>query len=254
MLSYDDLGRGQTIVFLHGFCENKSLWKEFEEDLAEQYRVINIDLPGFGESPLLESNISIDWYAQQINDLLEELSIEEVVIVGHSLGGYIGLAFGKLYQEKLLGLGLIHSNIFADTEDRIHTRNKTLNFLERIGIERFINTFVPPLFFNKNTQQKNIEQVIEMGVKTSLHTTLEVTKAMRDRPSYEDVVQKLQVPILFVVGKEDRTVPYEISQQQFHLTQKSIIETLEDVGHMGIYENPTRVDSAIKKLLSSSFF
>lgn len=254
MLSYDDLGRGQTIVLLHGFCENKSLWKGFEENLAEEYRVINVDLPGFGDTPLLESNISIDWYAEQINDLLEELNIEKVVIIGHSLGGYVGLAFAKLYEEKILGLGLIHSNVFADTEERIHTRNKTLTFLERIGIERFINIFVPPLFFDNNTQQKNIEQVIEMGVKTSLHTALEVTKAMRDRPSYKETLQQLQIPVLFVVGKEDMTVPYKVSEEQIHLAQKSIIEILEDVGHMGMYENPKKVDSAIKKLLLSSFF
>ncbi len=130
MLNYDDLGRGEeVVVLLHGFCESKALWEDFEEELSDSYRVLNIDLPGFGESQLNESNITMEWYASQINGLLEELNIEKVVIVGHSLGGYVGLAFAKLYTSKLLGLGLIHSNAFPDTEERIHSRNKTLKFL-----------------------------------------------------------------------------------------------------------------------------
>ncbi|MCP4521747.1 MAG: alpha/beta hydrolase [Cytophagales bacterium] len=252
MLSYEDLGRGDVVVLLHGFCEDKSLWKDFEEDLSEDYRVINIDLPGFGESPLLEEEVSMAWYADVLNDLLEELAIQKVTIIGHSLGGYIGLAFAEKFPKKLKGLGLIHSNVFADTEERIHIRNKTLIFLEKRGIKRFISSFVPPLFPIKTRKemQGKIQEVIQMGNEVSTHTAMTVTCAMRDRPSYEKVLKKLVVPVLYVVGKEDTSVPYETSLAQIDIPQKAIIYTLEGVGHMGMLEKPEEVRKAINDLLS----
>lgn len=251
MLSYDDLGRGQTIILLHGFCESKALWKDFEEELSDKYRVLNIDLPGFGESQLNESNITIEWYASQINELLQELGIDKVVIIGHSLGGYVGLAFAKLYEKKLLGLGLIHSNAFADTEERVNVRNKVLVFLEKQGIKRFISSFVPPLFYIKTRKQieDKVKAVIEMGQNTSLHTAIEVTKAMRDRPSYVKTLTSIKIPVLYVIGKEDTSVPFEVSEQQMNLPQNSIIHILEEVGHMGMLEKPDLIRKAIDNFL-----
>ncbi len=239
MLEYNDSGNGFPLVLLHGFCESKALWKYCEKELALHCRVITPDLPGFGESRLVEMNISMDYFADQIKELMDDLKIEKCVMVGHSLGGYITLAFAEKYENRLQGFGLFHSTAHADSEERKDNRNKTIAFIEKHGVPLFGQSFVAPLFSlrNRDRLKTEIEELIQIAASSSEIGVIETTKAMRDRPDRTEVLKKSNVPVLYVIGKRDTTIPFEKSLEQCHLPKHSIVHFMQEAGHMGMIEN-----------------
>ncbi|MFL5728399.1 MAG: alpha/beta fold hydrolase, partial [Cytophagaceae bacterium] len=130
MLHYTESGRGKTIVLVHGFCESQEIWKKTQAALSAHYRVICPDLPGFGKSPLKVKDISIAYYAEMIKELLAFLNVEKCCMIGHSLGGYITLAFAEKYSAMLSSFGLFHSTAFADSPEKKENRNKTIQFIQ----------------------------------------------------------------------------------------------------------------------------
>lgn len=239
MLEYNDTGKGFPLILLHGFCEDRTVWKYVEKELALQYRVISPDLPGFGESRLDQPELSIEFFAEKIKALLDSLKIKKCVLVGHSLGGYVALAFAEKYESYLMGIGLFHSTAFADTEDKKENRLKTIEFIQKHGVKLFAESFVPALFSlrNKDRLKSEIEELVLVASNSSEIGVIETTRAMRNRKERIDVLKNISVPVLFVVGKLDGAVPLEKSLEQCYLPKHSLVHFLEGVGHMGMIEN-----------------
>jgi pimeloyl-ACP methyl ester carboxylesterase len=239
MLEYNDTGNGFPLVLLHGFCESRELWKYCEKELAIHFRVIAPDLPGFGESRLEDPEASMEYFADKVKELLDSLKISQCVMVGHSLGGYITLAFAERYESCLKGFGLFHSTAFADSEERKENRNKTITFIEKHGVPAFAQSFVAPLFSLRNREllRTEIQDLIRIAASSSEHGVIETTKAMRDREDRTSVLKNSTVPVLFVAGKRDGTIPLEKSLEQCHLAKHSIVHFLSEAGHMGMIEN-----------------
>ncbi len=239
MLEYNDSGNGFPLILIHGFCESKALWKYCEKELSLHYRVIAPDLPGFGESRLIETGISMDYFATQVKELLDDLKIDQCILVGHSLGGYVALAFAEKYENRLRGFGLFNSTAFADSEERKESRNKTIAFIEKHGVRLFGESFVGPLFSLRNREllKTEIQELIQVASTSSEIGVIETTKAMRDRPDRTGLLKNVSVPVLFVIGKRDGTIPLEKSLEQCHLPKHSIVHFLQDCGHMGMIEN-----------------
>jgi pimeloyl-ACP methyl ester carboxylesterase len=237
-LSYNDNGAGNILVLLHGFCESKAVWKDFEPSLSKKFRVICPDLPGFGESPLNKTNISIEYYAEVIHDLLKELNISKCTLIGHSLGGYVALAFAEKYPSLLNGLGLFQSTAFPDSEEKKEGRNKTIKFLEKHGVKMFAESFVAPLFYQQNREklQKDIDFMTSIATGSSLNGVIEATKAMRDRKDRIHVLKNINVPVLFIAGQEDTVIPLEKTLEQCALPNDSHVHFLSGTGHMGMFE------------------
>lgn len=252
MLNYSSYGRGLQVVFLHGFCENKDIWIDLATKLSKSYQVITIDLPGFGASafdPL--ATRSIDNMAKSVLDTLHALNINQAVIIGHSLGGYVALSMAKQNPKFIMGLGLVHSTAFEDSDEKKETRNKTAKYVLEHGVKSFIEPFVPGLFFIKRRKelQKEIEKLITMGLNTSVETIVAVTFAMRDRESSMNLLQSIDVPCLFIIGKEDTAVTFDKSLEQCHLPKKSMCLFLQETGHQGMYERPQECLAAIEGFL-----
>ncbi len=247
MLAYNDRGNGYPIVLIHGFCEDKTIWKYCEEGLAKSYRVLSIDLPGFGESRLEESEVSMEFFAEKINEFLEGLKIDKCILIGHSLGGYVGLAFAEKYEIKLDGLGLFHSTAFEDAEDKKDNRLKAIEFIQKHGVKQFAESFVPPLFSLKNRDlyKEEIAELVKVASASSEIGVVETTKAMRVRKERIQVLKRVEVPVLFMVGKLDGAVPLEKSLEQCYLPKHSIVHFLEGVGHMGMIENKALTESIL---------
>ncbi len=227
----------QSITFLHGFCENKNLWKRFADQLQGQYRVIALDLPNFGES-FLDSEISIEEMANCVRNTLKGLNIHETVLVGHSLGGYVGMAFAEQYPFMLKGLGMFHSTAFADSEAKQEGRQKAIEHLKAHGTKDFLKDFFPNLYAPKNQnlyQNAILEQFDEVrNIKPeALIATLE---AMKNRPDRSGVLATLEMPVLYVIGKQDANIPLEQSLEQCHLAARSLVQILENIGHIGMIE------------------
>lgn len=247
MIDYNDTGRGDAIVLIHGFCEDKSIWSETEDLLAQSFRVIAVDLPGFGHSLEYPQTPSMRYYADEIKTLLQDLGIEIPILIGHSLGGYVALAYSEKHAVK--GICLVNSSAYADTIEKVKSRNKVIDFLEKRGVDIFLKSFVSPLFASENQERCRtaIEELIQSGKRINRDAMQGCVAAMRDRKDRTDVLRNSTFPIFYIIGKQDSIIPFETSQKQ--ITEGNNISHLifEDVGHMAMIEKPKEVNNAILK-------
>ncbi len=234
---FKDQGKGFPIVLLHGFCEAHQIWDGFAEELAKDFRVITPDLPGFGQSQLPPQPFTIDDIGDQLIAWLSKLKINNPVIIGHSLGGYVALAMAQKDAGSLSGLGLFHSTAFADSEEKKLNRDKTIDFVEKFGVPPFVETFVPGLFYQKDNPYMDF--VRDMALTTPLKTLINYSKAMRDRPSREEFLISFQGNVLVAAGTHDSIIPFSMSQQVSALAPNTMFCPLKNTGHMGMFESPT---------------
>lgn len=237
MLSFSDNGAGNTLVFLHGYCESKEVWDQFEVHFSKTNRVICIDLPGYGASPAIP-HLSMDSMAHAVYEVLQQSKVEKAMLIGHSMGGYVALAFAEHHSQMMSGLCLFHSTAYADSPEKKLQRDKTIVYLNENGVEAFIRPFVPPLFYSTNRERckASIEKLIQIGLKTPLHVITESALAMRDRPDRTHVLSESKYPILFIVGKNDGSVKAEDSVTQSLMPYQSYVQILGDTGHQGLFE------------------
>ena len=236
MINYTKSGNGPALLLIHGFCESLEMWTHWIPTLAQTHTVFAIDLPGFGKSPLIEPSVSLESTAVILQDWLEQERITDPIIIGHSLGGYVTLALTELMGIAIKGIGLFHSTAFADTEEKRHTRNKTHQFIEKFGVEKFIDSFVPPLFSEENRKKNSqeIELLIQEGRKSSKEGVLAYILAMRDRKDRMDVWRNFPNPKLMIAGYNDLAVSIEHSRMHEAYTQFYL--ELPHAGHMGMFE------------------
>jgi pimeloyl-ACP methyl ester carboxylesterase len=246
---FQESGKGKPVVFLHGFCETHEIWGSFIEYFSPEFRNIRIDLPGFGKSPLPTSSLSIDSVGQIIIDWLDELKFSSVILVGHSLGGYVALAIAKRRPELIAGLSLFHSTAYPDSEEKKINRNRTIEFVRKNGVVPFIETFVPSLFFKKDHPAKGIAHKI--GVQTNSETLIRYTEAMRDREDRTNVLKTLSKPILILAGAKDSVIPLNSLEEQVTFLQKPIFKVLDQSAHMGFFEQPDLSFDAVQKFIFS---
>lgn len=248
---YSESGKGLPVVFFHGFCETSQLWAEFESRLSRRYRIITLDLPGFGKSPLPAYSFSLMDVAVEIQKLLEEKKIGKYILIGHSLGGYVALALARQFSFTLRGLGLFHSSVFADTPDKKESRTKLIQFIKSNGVKPFIKTFIPSLFYEKNHQRldEKIEEQTISASKTSPETVMEYARAMRDRQGSDRFIKGFKKPVMFIIGENDGKVPLRKSLAQATLPANSHILRLRNNGHMGMYEHPEESLEFVEKFI-----
>ena len=245
-------GSGAPVILIHGFCENLAVWNPLVNKLALTNEVIIIDLPGFGKSPLPKRSFSIESISELVHNWIIEENLNNVTVLGHSLGGYVALALANNYPENLNAIGLIHSTSFADDKAKIESRNKTIDFVTKRGVKVFADSFVRQLFYAQNRKHlaPEIETVTAIAASTNKDTLVKYVKAMRDRPDRSQVLASFQKPILFISGSQDALVPIEKSRLQYELISNPFISELSEVGHMGMIEATEKCYLAIAQFLA----
>lgn len=250
-IAYHAKGKGTAVVFLHGFCEDSRLWDEFKTDLIdEKYRVVVIDLPGSGQSDVIP-DITIEEMAEVTAGVLEELKLEKVVLIGHSMGGYVSLAFAEKYPDRLLGLGLFHSQAMPDSEEKKQGRQKSMDFIRRQGSALFVKQTIPglfaPKFINGNTFL--IEKLTFRASRYEAEGLIAALGAMKGRPDRSEVLREISCPVLFIIGKQDTAVPLENSMAQTALPKVADIHVLDKVGHMGMFEATKQTQTIVRQFV-----
>lgn len=255
MLNYTDAGHGKVVVLIHGFCESLTLWRSFEQELSLFARVICIDLPGFGESRYFGEEISIEWFADKVSRLMNDLDINSYSVIGHSLGGYVALALADKYTDKIDTITLFHSTALADTEEKRLNRDKAAGFIKRNGLGKFMDSFVAPLFAEENRVKcrDKIENLIFEGKKSDQDAVLQTINAMKNRKSRTDILKNFNKPILMIIGEKDVAVPLTDSLSQSELGDKTESLVLKNCGHMGMIEKPMTTLLRLKEFLLWSF-
>lgn len=251
-IAFYDTGAGQPVVFIHGFCETHKLWNQIVPKLVHSFRVITLDLPGFGRSPLPEDGFSLSDVAGKIHDLLVSLGITAPVMIGHSLGGYITLAYANRYESEVRGFGLFHSSAYADTPEKKENRTKLIDFIRQDGVRPFLHSFIPSLFYEKNREPLAhvIEELTGEALSASARTIQEYARAMRDREEHIDLLKRFQKPVMMIVGENDNAVPLEKSIEQSKMIQRPYILQLKETAHMGMFEKPAETFNFLHNFLN----
>lgn len=252
-LFHTEAGKGKAVVFLHGFCENLSIWNDFMPDIASKHRFISLDLPGFGGSPLLE-NTSIETVGKAVYKFLRNIGVEEAHLFGHSLGGYVALSIAEQHPDFITSIGLIHSNAFADGYEKKINRDKSIEFMQKHGVDTFLQTFVPSLFNPERREalQEKIDLLRELTKETKQDSMIAYTAAMRDRKDRSFLLNELNCPILFVAGALDGLINIELSLQHKPLIKSGEFHVLQNSGHVGMYEEPEELLTIFEGFLNQN--
>lgn len=235
-LDFLTIGKGRPVIFLHGFCERKEMWEEFVQPFAQNFQIYLVDLPGFGNSPLPETSLSLELVAVHLQEWMLDQGIDNPVLIGHSLGGYVIMAMVELMGSSISGIGLFHSSALPDDEEKKRVRDKTYEFVQKHGVDKFITSFVPPLFTesNRTNLQQEIEMLIQLGSTSPEETVLAYILAMRNRKDRLGEWKGYKGKKLFIAGDQDTAVPINISR--LHQSEGVAYHELSGVGHMGMFE------------------
>ncbi len=254
MINYTVSGEGDAVVLLHGFAEDSRIWDKFAEELSGKFMLVIPDLPGTGKSTMLTGeNKGLEDYADCIHLILTKEDISQCCIVGHSMGGYIALAFGEKFPEMLTGIGLFHSSAFADDEAKKQTRSKAIEFIKEKGSNAFLKTSIPGLFADITKHATAIDDLVEKGTQFLPEALIQYYTAMINRPDRTEVLRSARFPVLFILGKHDKAVPFEQGLEQSHLPEESHITILRDSGHMGMIEEPEKSFHTLADFLHSVY-
>ena len=243
-ISFTDEGKGTAVVLLHGFLENKNMWNAFVPELSKKHRVITIDLLGHGETECLGYVHSMEDQADMVHAVLHELKIRKVVLIGHSMGGYVALAFAELYPDNVKGIVLQNSTSRADSDERKKNRDRAIKAVKQ-NYANFVRLSITNLFSEDNREklEPEIEKVKLQALKTPLQGIVAALEGMKIRKDREVLLHFAPYPILLVLGNKDSVLPYEETIDQIEGT-KVELTTFPD-GHMSHIENETE----LKKVL-----
>jgi pimeloyl-ACP methyl ester carboxylesterase len=250
-IHYSVVGNGKPVMLVHGFGETADVWKHQAEHLKNKYKLIIPDLPGSGKSDIID-DMSMEGMAEILKTILDTESTKDlpqtpskgggdtVSMIGHSMGGYITLAFAAKFPNYLNAFGLFHSTAYADNEEKKATRQKGIEFIQQHGAFEFLKTATVKLFSDK-TRDERPELVDEQiaGLKDFTAAALvKYYQSMIERPDRTDMLRNANMPVLFVIGEYDTAIPIDDMLKQSHLPAISHIHILKDCGHMGMLEKP----------------
>jgi pimeloyl-ACP methyl ester carboxylesterase len=241
-------------VLVHGFGEDSSVWHFQKEYLQQQYQVLLPDLPGSGRSEPVD-DMSMEGLAGAVHAIIKAEGLQNCVLIGHSMGGYIALAFAEKYPGLLKGFGFFHSTAYADTEEKKETRRKGIAFIKEHGAYAFLKTAIPNLYSpaTKERHPALIEKHLQAMKDFSGDALCAYYEAMMQRPDRTGMLRHSSVPVLFVLGKWDTTVPLADGLAQCRLPKIAYIDVLQESGHMGMAEERERSNDVLNRYLSDLY-
>jgi pimeloyl-ACP methyl ester carboxylesterase len=251
-LRYQDQGKGTVIVLLHGYLETLKVWKEFTNELSKKYRIISPDLPGHGKSEITEEIQTMDSMAYAIKLMLDHLKVKKCLMLGHSLGGYVTLAFLEKYPEMLTGISLFHSGPFADTDEKKEHRDREINLI-RLGKKSLVyHNHIAKTFAKDNIflYPEINEKLIKMSEKCEDHGIIAVLEGMKVRPDRSALLENTKIPVQYIIGKMDNFISFQVLER-IKFPKNTDIVVLENSGHMGMFEEKEKALAAIIGFINS---
>ncbi|MEL1245215.1 alpha/beta hydrolase [Flavobacterium sp. DGU11] len=244
-LTYSDTGKGTAIVLLHGFLENSTMWDFFAGEFAKKYRVITIDLLGHGQTECLGYIHTMEDMADAVQFVLHELRIRKAIFMGHSMGGYVALAFAELYPEMVKGIVLQNSTSRADSEERKANRTRAIKAVKQ-NYEGFVRLSIANLFSEENREKfaVEIDALRNEALKTPLQGIVAALEGMKVRKDREVILHFAPYPVLLVLGKKDQSLIYDEHADQIEGTDKKLVTY--PYGHMSHIESR---DKLLKEVL-----
>jgi len=247
---YRTIGSGDPVMLVHGFGEDGNVWDKQVEYLKVKYRLIVPDLPGSGQSEMI-NDMSMEGMAEVLHSIIHEEHIDKCTVIGHSMGGYITLALVEGYWNHVDAFGLFHSSAFADTEEKKETRKKGIGFIKQQGAFEFLRTTTPNLFSPNSKEQipDSINNFIESLKGFTPEALISYYEAMINRPDRTSILKNTKNSVLFIAGEHDNAIPINDVLKQCHLPEKSYIHVLKKSGHMGMMEETQNANRILEEFL-----
>jgi pimeloyl-ACP methyl ester carboxylesterase len=244
-LAYARRGHGRPLLLVHGFPLDHHLWDEVVPLLEDRFDIILPDLRGFGGSSNIDSFYTMEDYASDLAGLLDHLGIQKAAIVGHSMGGYVALAFARLFPERVLGLGLVASQVAADSEERKQGRYKSAAEVGEHGITSVVESMTP-----KFTSDERLQAFARESMeKQQPAAYIGALKAMAERVDSTPLLPSFNFPVVLVHGDADVLIPIDRAREvKAALPQAHLVE-IAGAGHMPMMEAKEQTADALKYLL-----
>jgi len=253
-ITYSDTGKGRVVVLLHGFLGSHEIWQQTVKNLSKSYRVIAIDLPGHGGSDCFGYVHTMELMAKGVKTVLDALHLKRYAIIGHSMGGYVALAFADLFPDNIKGLCLFHSSAYADTEEKKKDRTRAIKVVK--GNHRvYSKELIKNLFAKKNLKylKEELAFATKIALKTGKRGIVAALEGMKDRPNRDLILKLVDYPVMMIIGEHDNVLPPEQLLKQSETIQHKHLLYLEHDGHMGFLESPRASHKALRKFLRACF-
>ena len=254
-IAFCEQGQGdKTLLLLHGYLEDSTVWNGFLEHLSAEFRVVCIDLLGHGKTGVLGEMHTMTDMAEAVFFVTKYLSIKTFWLLGHSMGGYVTMEFAYRYPNLLEGIVLLHSSAKADTTDKQQARMRTIDLIKQ-GKRNLVTAEHVPMTFAPENLVRYTERIAELkktAEATSEKGIIAALLGMRDRIDRTEILRTINRPVLFICGKQDNFIPFPVSKQQFTLSSHIIPLILEHSGHMGFIEEEKTVVKAIVDIIKTN--
>ena len=247
-ISFSVQGKGASVVLLHGFLENSTMWNSLAASLSKNNRIICIDLLGHGQTECLGYVHTMETMAEAVNAVLTHLKIRKSIFVGHSLGGYVALAFAEKNPDNVKGLCLMNSTTRADDANRVGLRTRAIEAV-KTDYKSLVRLSIANLFRPKNRAvfKEEIKAIKEEALKTPLQGYIAAQEGMKIRNDREVLLHFSPYKKMLIIGKKDPVLDYEELMSQVNNTEVEVVEFPD--GHMSHIENKDELIIALKRFI-----
>jgi pimeloyl-ACP methyl ester carboxylesterase len=243
-LAYERFGKEKPLMLIHGFPLDHTLWNETASLLKDDFALILPDLRGFGGSSTIDAQYTMSDMADDLAGLLDALGVEKTALAGHSMGGYVALAFAAKYPQRVSGLALIASQSIADTPERKEGRYKTAQQVAEKGVG-IVADAMTAKFSNVAETQSVIRELILRQNKSGASGAL---KAMAEREDTTSMFASFDFPVLLIHGSADELIPVERAREAQALLPSAQLIELAEVGHAPMMDAAGKTAAALKWL------
>lgn len=249
-LTYADDGKGPALVFVHGFPLNRAVWQKQIEYFRVTHRIIAPDLRGFGESEAGSGAVSMAQFAEDVHALLEQLGTGRVVLVGHSMGGYVALSFARQFSPMLRGLVLVATRSAGDSPEAAAGRRETAGKVKAEGTKVIFDAMAPKMIAPGNPDPKLAEQVRGFMDSSKPAGVIGALLGMAERSDATPILGNIKVPTLVVTGTEDVLIPPVESEKLAKGIPGAVLKLIPGAGHLVAFEQPIAFNSVLNDWLN----
>jgi len=233
---FTDQGSGEAVLLLHGFLENISMWNPLSEHLTKSHRVICVDLLGHGKSDSIGYIHTMEMMAEAVNYVLNDLKISSVIVIGHSMGGYVGLALLEAHPNLIKGICLMNSTAVSDSLEKQINRDRAIRAVKE-NYKTFVSVSIANLFRPKSRilYKEEYRNVKQEALKTSVQSIIASLEGMKVRTNRLQLFRNSKIPKLVILGEKDAILDYKLQQSYYENSDVTIVEFPD--GHMSHVEN-----------------
>lgn len=250
-IGYDEGGTGTTVLFIHGFPHDRSLWTPQLQGLTVHARCLAADLRGFGETTA-KPPYSMDRYADDLVGLLDVLHVDRAVFAGLSMGGYIAFAIWRRHPQRVRALVLANTRSGADSEEGREKRRAVMALARDKGSSAVADSMMTGMLgkTTRSNRPEIVNSVHRMISSAPVDGVVGALQAMMDRPDSTPTLATIDVPTLIVTGDEDTIIPVDDARAMNAAIRGSTIEVISGAGHLSNLERPAAFNHVVSEFLA----